>query len=81
MKEFEAQGGIAFLLIEFKKQSTYYYLTFERLEHFWKRAQDGGRKSFRYDELEKEYIVTASSGVYVHYLPLLQKDLLREDRS
>ena len=80
MKEYEAQGGISFLLIYFKKQDCYYYLPYDKLQYFWNRAKDGGRKSFRFDELDQEYIVGSSNGVYIHYLQTLQKDLLREDR-
>ena len=46
MKEFEAQEGVAFLLIYFKKHNLYYYLTYELLSKFWKRALEGGRKVF-----------------------------------
>lgn len=81
MKEYEEQGGISFLLIYFKKQECYYYLPYERLRMFWDRAAQGGRKSFRYDELDPEYVVKSSNGVYVHYLEVLQKDLLSEHRS
>lgn len=80
MKEYEEQGGVAFLLISFKKQDCYYYLTYDRLRYFWDRAVAGGRKSFRFDELDKEYIVKAGNGIYIHYLEALQKDLLREER-
>lgn len=81
MKEYEEQGGISFLLIYFKKQDCYYYLPYFRLQQFWDRANDGGRKSFRFSELDQDYIVKSSQGVYVHYLEVLQKDLLREDRN
>ena len=80
MKEFEEQGGISFLIIFFKKQDCYYYLPYDRLQFFWERAASGGRKSFRFDELDKDWIVTTSGGVYVHYLEKLQKDLLRAER-
>lgn len=79
MKEFEQQGGIAFLIIYFKKLDTYYYLRYEQLEEFWNRAKEGGRKSFRYDELDMDYIVRSSGGVTIHYLELLQKDLERRE--
>lgn len=80
MKEYEEQGGVSFLLIYFKKQDCYYYLPYFRLQEFWDRARAGGRKSFRFLELDQEYIVKSANGVYVHYLEVLQKDLLREDR-
>lgn len=75
MKEFEEQKGIAFILIYFKKHDTYYYLTFNKLLEFWNRAQEGGRKSFRYDELDLSYVIPVQSSICVHYLEVLQKDL------
>ncbi|MFW5631643.1 MAG: Holliday junction resolvase RecU [Acetivibrio ethanolgignens] len=63
MKEFEEQKGIAFLLIYFKKQDVFYYLTFEELWKYWERAQNGGRKSFRFDELDPHYQISTHNGV------------------
>ncbi len=79
MKEFEAQNGIAFLLIYFKKQDCYYYLTFDRLYAFWDRAVQGGRKSFRYDELDLQYKIPLQEGACIHYLHTLQMDLERRE--
>lgn len=80
MKEFEEQKGIAFLIIYFSDQDIYYYLRFKKLYEFWKRAENGGPKSFNYDELEPEYQISPHEGVFVHYLEQLQMDLLeRED--
>ncbi len=79
MKEFEEQNGIAFLLIYFKKQDSYYYLTFDRLYEFWDRAAKGGRKSFRYDELDLQYKIPLQDGACIHYLHILQKDLERRE--
>ena len=75
MKEFEEQEGIAFLLIYFKKHDIYYYLTFDILAGFWKRALEGGRKSFRFDELDISYKIDIHNGLCVHYLEQLQRDL------
>lgn len=36
-------------------RDTLYYLTFRRLLEFWNRAQEGGRKSFRLEELDMTY--------------------------
>ena len=79
MKEFEKQQGIAFLLIYFSKKDIYYYLTFEELLKYWNRAQNGGRKSFRYDELDPHYQISTNNGVFVHYLEMLQQDLDSRD--
>lgn len=75
MKEFEEQSGVAFLLIYFKKKDSYYYLTFEQLIKFWERADNGGRKSFRYDELDLEYQIPVIGGTCIHYLEILKQDL------
>ena len=75
MGDFERQGGIAFFLIYFTHKDQFYYLPYEMLLYFWKRAEEGGRKSFRYDELNPEYILPKKSGVLVPYLDALQKDL------
>ena len=75
MEEFERQNGIAFLLIYFSKRNVFYYLPFAKLKMFWDRAQQGGRKSFHFDELEEEYFISSKNGVLVHYLEPLSKDL------
>ena len=78
MEQFEKQEGIAFLLISFTHREEFYYLRFSDLEKFWNRALDGGRKSFRYEELNPAYFLPKVSGVLIPYLQVLQKDL--EDR-
>lgn len=75
MKGFEKQGGIAFVLIFYTHKNQLYYLTFDKLYEFWRRAMDGGRKSFRYEELDPSYILPKKSGVLVPYLDMLNKDL------
>lgn len=75
MKEFEEQNGISFLLIYFRKRDIYYYLTFERLFYFWKRAVNGGRKSFRFEELDPSYQIPIQNGLNIHYLEVLKMDL------
>ena len=75
MGDFEKQGGIAFFLIYYSAKEIFYYLPYEMLRYFWNRAQDGGRKSFRFDELNPEYILPSKQGILVPYLDALQKDL------
>lgn len=80
MKEFEKQEGIAFLIIYFKKHNLFYYMTYKALEVFWKRALDGERKSFRFDELDLSYEVHIENGVCVHYLEQLNRDLVEREK-
>ena len=75
MGDFEKQGEMAFLIIFFTHKNLLYYLTYERLLFFWNRALQGGRKSFRFDELDEEYILPHKSGVLVPYLDALSLDL------
>ena len=75
MEKFEAQGGIAFFLIYYTHKDLFYYLPYEMLRFFWDRAQAGGRKSFRFDELNPEYVLPKKQGILVPYLDMLQKDL------
>ena len=75
MRDFEAQDGIAFLLLYFTDRNEMIYLPFKDLAHFWERTEKGGRKSFLYAELDKDYIVRDGDGTPAHFLPLLQKDM------
>ncbi len=75
MEEFEKQGGISFFLIFYSAKDLFYYLPFEHLKFFWERAQEGGRKSFRFEELNPEYFLPKKHGILVPYLDMIQKDL------
>ena len=74
MEDFERQGGVAFLLIYFAQHNVYYYLRFCDLVKFWNRAKLGKAKSFKFEELDPEYIIP-SKGYFIQYLTMLQKDL------
>ncbi len=79
MEKFEKQGGISFFLIYYTHKDIFYYLPLQMLLFFWNRAKEGGRKSFRYEELNPEYVLPRKHGILVPYLDILQKDL--EDRA
>jgi len=79
MKEFEEQDGISFILIYYKKRDLYYYLTFDKLLEFWERAVNGGRKSFRFEELDCTFQIPMLNGVCIPYLDTLNKDLERRE--
>lgn len=75
MEKFEKQGGIAFFLIYYTVRDVFYYLPYEMLRFFWDRAKNGGRKSFRYEELNPAYLIPKKNGVLIPYLEVLKKDL------
>ncbi len=80
MNEFERQGGVSFFLIYYTSKDIMYYLTFKRFEVFWERMKNGGRKSFRYDELDEDYIISSRPGILIPYLDYIQKDLNDRDQ-
>lgn len=75
MQNFENQQGVAFILISFTHRNEFYYMRFEELLRFWNRAKEGGRKSFRYEELKKEFFLNPLQGIMIPYLETIQKDL------
>lgn len=79
MENFEKQGGISFFLISYTKRDEFYYLKFSLLKQFWQRAREGGRKSFRYEELDPDFFLYTRGGILVPYLEGLQKDLDTRD--
>lgn len=76
MKNFEQQKGIAFIILYFSAKDEFYYVPFCDIIKFWVRGKNGGRKSFKYSELNMDYRISSSKGVPVHYLEALQKDIL-----
>ena len=79
MREFEKQDGVAFLIIYYSARNELYYMPFKEIDKFWKRAQEGGRKSVRYEELNPKYFMTLKNGCMVPYLDALQIDLENRD--
>ena len=75
MRDFEAQGGVSFILLQFTSLDETYYVPFREIEKYWKRAEEGGRKSFTYEEMGKEGRVRHSGNYLLHYLEPLAKDI------
>ena len=79
MADFEAQGGISFLLIHFTSVDKYYYMTFFELKHYYEGAQKGEKKSVSVDELRPEFFITEKLGVPLHYLEGVNLDIQERD--
>lgn len=75
MEKFEKQGGISFLLIYYSTRDELYYMRYEQIRKFWDRGKSGGRRSFRYEELEPGWFMKLRQGYFVPYLDMIQKDL------
>lgn len=79
MEKFEKQGGIPFFIIYFSARNELYYMSFQEIKEMWNRAENGGRKSFRYEELNPKFFMQLKGGFFVPYLETLQKDLELRD--
>lgn len=75
MEEFEEQQGIAFIILYYTHLDEIYYLPLKTVKGFFERMAAGGRKSFRYEEIPKEYRIRSHNGVAVHFLEQLQRDI------
>ena len=63
MQDFEKQDGIAFFLIYYTHRDIMYYLSLRELMIYWNRMEQGGRKSFRIDELSQNYFFLKKAGL------------------
>lgn len=79
MREFEEQGGISFTILSYTVKNEIYYLPFDEILRFWTRMEEGGRKSFTYEEVDKSWRIRSCRDIFVHYLEMIQKDLDRRD--
>lgn len=80
MKMYEQQNGIAFILLYYSHLNEAYYVPFRDIQVFYERAHNGGLKHFKFNEIDKTYRINQKSGVPVHYLEMIQQDLInRED--
>ncbi len=80
MKEFETQGGVSFIILSFTAEDEIYYVPFDVVNRFWERMEEGGRKSFTYDEVVPEsFQIRSHRDMFVHYLEGIQQDLDRKD--
>ncbi len=55
-------------------------MQYTQIRKFWDRAQSGGRKSVRLEELDPEWFFSTEKWLFfVPYLDLIQKDLETRD--
>lgn len=78
MQDFEAQGASASLSCPLRPGESY-YVPFRDILFFWKRMEDGGKKSFNYTELDHSYLIPRHREMLIHFLEPLQRDLSWRD--
>ena len=79
MERMEEQKGIAFLLIYYTARNEVYYMRFEEVKKFWNRSAQGGRKSFRIEELDPAFFIQLKDSFFVPYLEKINLDLEQRD--
>lgn len=75
MEDFERQQGVAFLIVYFTKRDALYYLPYRTMMEFVNRAESGGVKHIKLEELDERYRIRSAGGIMVHYLEQIQTDL------
>lgn len=75
MRDFERQEGVAFFLIYYTSKELMYYMRLREMNIYWDRMENGGRKSFRFEELDKRFFMKPRVGQMVPYLDMIQTDL------
>lgn len=75
MSDFDAQGGVSFLIINLKKDEKYYYMRFKELSAFWNRGVKGEIMSIKSLELDKDYFFDIKSNGILPILDMIQKDI------
>lgn len=80
MRDFEAQGGVAFLLVHFTVTDEYFFLPISALYGFWRDSRtDGGRKSIPREAFDKRLLIQNKYGCYIHYLETINVYLQMSD--
>ena len=79
MKDFEAQGGVAFVMLHFTMRNDLYYMPFEQLRAFLDRVKEGHPNNVKYMELSDEFFLTPKGGALVPYLLGLEEDLRQRE--
>lgn len=74
MYEFEQQGGVSFILIEFSNKNLVYYMTFKELKKFINRSKTG-LKRFKIDELRENFFIDISNKLTIPFIDKLQLDI------
>ena len=77
MRDFVGQEGIAFIIIYYVKREMYYYLSFDEIKTYYDRAENGGRKSISYDELNENQFFIRRGNLLVPYLDMIKLELER----
>ena len=73
--------GLAFFVVYYTQRDEIYYVPYRDMEVWWNRMEQGGRKSFTYEELDRsdKRRIRSVREMLVHYLEPLAEDLEERD--
>jgi recombination protein U len=71
MKDITHHGGMAFIIVHFKKYNRYHLLPFETLYHFFLQASKGGRQSIPYSDFNPLLEIPYTNNGLLNYLKVL----------
>lgn len=74
MESIMKHGGISFVIIRFTAHDETYFLDAKSLLNYWHDQINGGRKSIRYDVIQKEgYLIPFQYQIRVDYLAVIDQ--------
>lgn len=73
MADFEAQEGIAFLIVHMTKYNEAYFLPVSLISDYANKAKNGGRKSIPLEVIRQQLAIPMRPPYYMHYLDALGK--------
>lgn len=71
MKDVTFHGGLAFIIVHFKKDDLYFLIPYEILKKFYDASKTGGRKSIPLNELDPAFQIPYHSNGILNYLKIL----------
>ncbi len=72
MNDIDKQGGLAFIIIHFKFNDTYYLVPFELIKHFYEDSREKARRSIPYKAMDERFAIKKErSGSILNYLETL----------
>lgn len=71
MKDFDHQGGLAFLIVHFKTPDRFFLVPYEIIEEYFAAAAEGGRKSIPFDAMARCFEIVQEYNGILNYLPAL----------
>ncbi|MGX7111954.1 Holliday junction resolvase RecU [Gemella cuniculi] len=75
MEKIISHGGIAFIIVRFKKIDRTFLLPFKKFLFFYKRAKDGGRKSIKLTEfIEVSFELSFHYKIRIDYLNIIKNN-------